>query len=71
MAEGLFVSTDGSGNISTIKRHTDWDRDWDLIIPGRYTVPGGFTDLLRCWALRKAPWTLLRCMGSVAVVLCF
>jgi hypothetical protein len=43
--EGLFVSTDGSGNIPTIKQHTDWDRDWDLIIPGNF---GGdaHTDLL-------------------------
>lgn len=42
---GLFVSTDGSGNIPTLKPHKDWDLDWDLIVPGNF---GGdnHTDLL-------------------------
>jgi len=43
--EGLFVSTDGSGNISNIKQHTDWDRGWDLIVPGNFGGDG-HTDLL-------------------------
>jgi murein tripeptide amidase MpaA len=45
VGEGLFVSTDGSGKTSTIKQYTDWDRDWDLIIPGNFGG-GGHTDLL-------------------------
>jgi hypothetical protein len=45
LGESLFVSTDGSGNISEIRRHTDWDRDWSLIIPGNFGGRG-FTDLL-------------------------
>ena len=42
---GLFVTTDGNGNITDLRQHPDWDRDWDLIIPGNF---GGssFTDLL-------------------------
>jgi hypothetical protein len=44
--EGLFVSTDGSGNISNIKQHTDWDRDWNLIIPGNFARNDNYTDLL-------------------------
>jgi hypothetical protein len=43
--EGLFVSTDGSGNIPIIKQYTDWDRDWNLIIPGNFGGDG-HTDLL-------------------------
>jgi len=41
---GLFVSTDGSGNISTIKEYTNWDF-WNAIVPGSF---GGasHTDLL-------------------------
>ncbi|HRI39916.1 MAG TPA: hypothetical protein PLO50_15275, partial [Nitrospira sp.] len=43
--DGWFVSTDGNGNISTIKSHKDWDLNWDLIVPGEF---GGdsHTDLL-------------------------
>ena len=42
---GLFVSTDGTGNISTLKQHVDWDKEWDRIVPGNF---GGdnHTDLL-------------------------
>jgi hypothetical protein len=43
--EGLFVTTDGNGNIATIKDNKDWDHDWDVIVPGNF---GGdrHTDLL-------------------------
>ena len=34
--EGLFASTDGSGNITTLAQHTDWDPDWHLIVPGNF-----------------------------------
>ena len=34
--EGLFVGTDGQGGISDISRYTDWDTDWDLIVPGSW-----------------------------------
>jgi hypothetical protein len=45
--EGLFVSTDGSGNRSNIKQHTnrDWDWNLNLIIPGNFGRDG-YTDLL-------------------------
>jgi hypothetical protein len=41
---GLFAATDGNGNISTIKQHTDWDKYW-TIAPGRFGGVG-YTDLL-------------------------
>jgi hypothetical protein len=44
MATGLFISTDGNGNISTIKQHTDWDQ-WYAIVPGNFSG-SGYTDLL-------------------------
>ena len=43
--EALFATTDGSGNISTLEQHTDWDTDWNLIIPGDFGRQGP-TDLL-------------------------
>ena len=27
---------DGSGNVATIKQHTNWDRDWEVIVPGNF-----------------------------------
>jgi hypothetical protein len=45
VGEGLFASTDGNGNVPTIKQYTDWDRDWVLIVPGNFGGDG-HTDLL-------------------------
>jgi hypothetical protein len=42
---GLFVTTDGNGNITDLRQHPDWDRDWNLIVPGTFGG-SGFTDLL-------------------------
>jgi hypothetical protein len=43
--EALFVTTDSSGNTSTPEQHTNWDTDWDLIIPGNFGRQG-HTNLL-------------------------
>jgi hypothetical protein len=42
---GLFISSDGNGNIPPLKQHKDWDLDWSQIVPGNF---GGdsHTDLL-------------------------
>jgi hypothetical protein len=42
---GLFVTTDGNGNITDLRQHSGWDRDWDLIVRGNFGR-SGFTDLL-------------------------
>jgi hypothetical protein len=45
VGEGEFYTTDGSGNLSFLKRHSDWRKTWQLIVPGNF---GGncATDLL-------------------------
>ena len=43
--EGEFYTTDGSGNIALLKKHTDWRKTWQLIIPGNFGG-NGYTDLL-------------------------
>ena len=44
-ATGKFFTTDGSGNISLLRDHTDWRSNWKDIVPGNF---GGssYTDLL-------------------------
>jgi hypothetical protein len=44
-AVGLLATTDGNGNITDLRQHTDWDHNWDLIVPGNFGG-SGFTDLL-------------------------
>jgi hypothetical protein len=43
--QGEFYTTDGSGNISLLKKYTGWRQSWTLIVPGNF---GGnsYTDLL-------------------------
>lgn len=43
--EGEFYTTDGSGNISDLKKLSGWRKTWKQIIPGNF---GGsdYTDLL-------------------------
>jgi hypothetical protein len=43
---GAFWRTDGHGNVSQIGvSNTNWNRDWTMIIPGRFS-DGPYTDLL-------------------------
>ena len=44
-SQGEFYATDGSGNISLLKKQTGWRQSWKLIVPGNF---GGssYTDLL-------------------------
>lgn len=43
--QGDFVTTDGVGNVTPLRSHTDWRTSWDIIVPGQF---GGDsrTDLL-------------------------
>ena len=43
--QGEFYTTDGSGNIALLKKHTDWRKTWQLIVPGNFGG-NGYTDLL-------------------------
>ena len=45
IGKALFVSTDGNGNISTIKEYTDWRKTWTEIVPGNFDGDN-ITDLL-------------------------
>ena len=31
-----FAGTYGGGNIATLQQHTDWDTNWNLIVPGNF-----------------------------------
>ena len=44
-SQGEFYTTDGSGNISLLRRHIRWRQSWSLIIPGNFGGDGS-TDLL-------------------------
>jgi hypothetical protein len=43
--DGEFYTVDGSGNLHTINRHTDWRHTWNMIIPGNFDGDD-HTDLL-------------------------
>jgi hypothetical protein len=42
---GEFYTTNGSGDIALLAAHGDWDRGWDMIVPGQFGGDGR-TDLL-------------------------